>query len=245
LRKVWVITLFPEYFKPLIDFGVTSKGLNGDLGVTLELINLKIFSLNSYGSVDDSPVGGGPGMVMRADCLRNALLQGVVNGGGYGEAYKDHLHVVLTGPRGRRVDNKISKEFAEKFLSSSKNCGDKDVVFICGRYEGVDERFVDLYVDEEISIGDFVLSGGEIAVMALLDSALRFVPSVLGNSSSVLCDSFEDGLLDHPQYTKPRVFEDIEVPEILYSGHHANIEKYKREERLRVTKLYRKDLLEL
>jgi len=146
---------------------------------------------------------------------------------------------VFPSPRGNTWDNSYCKEFAKRFSVEDS----KDLVFICGRYEGIDERFIDLYIDEQISVGDFILSGGEIPTMAIIDSFMRFFKGVLGNKESSFSESFENNLLEHSQYTRPPIFEGKEVPPVLISGHHQNIEKYKKEESIRITKLHRPDLI--
>lgn len=241
MKKIWIITLFPNYFDSLINFGITGSALRGERGGKIEIktVQLRNYTPKDYKGVDDSPYGGGAGMVMRADVLKEALLKGVVEDGGYGEAWKEKIHVVFPGPRGKTWDNSYCKDFSMRFSSESA----KDLVFICGRYEGIDERFLNLYVDEQISLGDFILTGGEIPTMAIIDSALRFFTGVLGNKESYSKESFQENLLEHPQYTRPKVFDGVEVPEVLLSGHHQNIEKYQKEESLRITKIHRPDLL--
>ncbi len=244
MKKIWVITLFTDYFVPFINEGVCGQALQGkkgELQFEFETVQLRDFSMNSYNSVDDTPFGGGAGMVMRADVLKNALINGIVVPGSYGDNFRDKLHVIYTSPRGYVWNNESCQEFASSRLTNF----DKDLVFICGRYEGIDERFLDLYVDEEISVGDFVLTGGDLAVMSILDSSFRFLPGVLGNQESSKSESFQDYLLEYPQYTKPREFDGIMVPEVMISGHHAKIEKFQREERLRVTQEKRPDLYKM
>ncbi|MBL6989396.1 MAG: tRNA (guanosine(37)-N1)-methyltransferase TrmD [Bacteriovoracaceae bacterium] len=238
--KIWIITLFPEYFDPLLNCGVTSKVWDSkrDKLFELNLVQLRDYSLDSYKGVDDSPFGGGPGMVMRADILKNALFLGVVEAGGYGDSYKDKLHVICPSPRGKLWDNQSCMSFAERFWQKPA----KDLVFICGRYEGIDERFIQNYVDEEISVGDFVLTGGELAVLTIIDSAIRFVDGVLGNQLSTVCESFQGGLLEAPQYTRPQTFENQVVPDVLLSGHHKKIEEYRQKQRENITKKFRPDL---
>lgn len=241
-KKIWILTLFPEYFLPLIQCGISGQALRGERngegeGFEINCINIRDYSKTKYKSVDDTPYGGGPGMVMKADVLRDALVQGVVEANGY-KSMED-LWVVYTSPRGRVWNHTAAREFALTKLSSSH----KDLVFICGRYEGIDERFLEKYVNEFISIGDFVLTGGEIAVMTILDSAIRFVPGILGNKLSSEHDSFEDGLIEYPQYTRPVEFEGMIVPEILQGGHHKKIEQWQMSEKLRLTQKYRPDLL--
>jgi len=239
-RKIWILTLFPEMFKPFLECGIAGQAFRGerseDTKFEIHFINIRDYSLTKYRSVDDSPYGGGPGMVMRADILRDALIKGVVESGGY--ASKNELKVIYTSPRGRVWNNKEARQFGTDILG-----GEKDIVFIAGRYEGIDERFLEAYVDEFYSIGDYVLTGGEIAIMTMLDSAVRFVPGILGNKLSSEYDSFEDGLIEFPQYTKPQEFEGMSVPEILLSGHHKNIETWQRDEKLKMTKKWRPDLL--
>lgn len=241
--RIWVLTLFPEYFKPLLECGVAASALRGERGREFEFhtVNLRHFSPNDFKGVDDSPYGGGAGMVMRADVLENALLKGVVESGGYeASQIKEQLQVIYPSPRGVSWHDLVCRERAAQWWGESSR---KDVVFICGRYEGIDERFIELYVDEQISLGDYILTGGEVAVMTILDSALRFVPGTLGNKESAEHESFTDSLLEYPHYTKPRTFCGLDVPEILLSGHHQKIEKYRESERLRLTQKYRPDLL--
>jgi tRNA (guanine37-N1)-methyltransferase len=241
MRKIWIITLFPNYFDPLINFGITGSALRGERGLNLQIqtVQLRNYTPKDFKGVDDSPYGGGAGMVMRADVLKEALLKGVVEAGGYGEDYKEKLQVIFPGPRGKTWDNSYCKDFARRFSQEIS----KDLVFICGRYEGIDERFLSQYVDEQISVGDYILTGGEIPTMAIIDSSLRFFNGVLGNIESTSDESFQANLLEHPQYTKPRNFDGMEVPEILLSGHHQKIQKYQKEESLRLTKIHRPDLL--
>jgi tRNA (guanine37-N1)-methyltransferase len=236
--KIWVITLYPEFFTPFKNCGVVGQALSGERGsskIEFHLVQLRDYALGNYKSVDDSPYGGGAGMIMRADILQRALLEGVVKSGGYESA--NDLTVVFPTPRGVVWNTKEAKKFTQEHLLEKK-----DLVFIAGRYEGVDERFIEKYVDLEFSIGDYVLSGGELAIMSLLDSSLRFVPGVLGNATSLSEESFEDYLLECPQYTKPSEFEGMKVPEILLSGHHEKIQAYKLAEKKRLTQLKRPDL---
>ena len=239
VRKIWILTLFPEYFKPLLECGISGSAFRGErsenIKFEIQFVNIRDYSTTKYKSVDDSPFGGGPGMVMRADILRDALVKGVVEKGGYSDL--SELTVIYTSPRGRVWNNKVAREFGTTTLT------DKDVVFICGRYEGIDERFLEKYVNQFYSLGDFVLTGGELAVMTMLDSAVRFVPGILGNKLSSEYDSFEDGLIEYPQYTKPQEFEGMGVPDVLLSGHHKNIEKWQLEQKKEMTKKLRPDLL--
>lgn len=240
-KRIWILTLFPEFFEPLLKCGIAGSALRGERSDTIQFevncINIRDYSTTKYKSVDDSPFGGGPGMVMRADILRDALMTGVLEKGGYKE--RSELRVVYTSPRGVVWDNLVARAFGTGALSDPQ----KDIVFICGRYEGIDERFLEKYVDEFYSIGDFVLTGGELAVMVMLDSAVRFVPGILGNKLSSEADSFEDGMIEFPQYTKPREFEGMNVPDVLMEGHHKKIDEWQKAEKLRLTKKHRPDLL--
>ena len=207
-------------------------------------VNLRDYAVNRYGAVDDYPFGGGPGMILRPDVLERALLEGVVAAGGYPGL--SALHVVYPGPAGVLWQRDRCLAFAHQFWPSSDDGGDRvsvlDLVFVCGRYEGVDQRFVDKYVQEEISVGDFVISGGELAVLVILDSALRFLPGVLGNALGAAHESFEDALLEAPQYTRPQQFGELAVPALLLSGHHEKIKTYQREQQLTITAQKRPDL---
>lgn len=243
IRKIWILTLFPEFFKPFLECGIAGSAFrgdrsDGDFKFELHLINIRDYSATKYKSVDDSPFGGGPGMVMRADILKEALHKGVVEAGKYSGT--EDLHVVYTSPRGKVWTNKVAREFGTQILA-----GNKDIVFICGRYEGIDERFLETYVNDFYSVGDYVLTGGEIPVMAILDSAVRFVPGILGNKLSAGDDSFEDGLIEFPQYTKPREFDGKEVPGILLEGHHKKIGEWQKEQKIEMTKKWRPDLLKV
>lgn len=228
-------------FKPFLECGIAGAAFRGerseDLKFELHFVNIRDYSTTKYRSVDDTPYGGGPGMVMRADILRDALVKGVQEAGGYNSL--DKLLVIYTSPRGKAWNNKVARDFGTKILGP----GDKDLVLIAGRYEGIDERFLQKYVNDYYSVGDFVLTGGELAIMTMLDSAVRFVPGILGNKLSSENDSFEDGLIEYPQYTKPREFEGMEVPDILLEGHHKKIEDWQKSQKLQMTRLYRPDLL--
>jgi len=242
-KHIWILTLFPEFFEPLLKCGIAGQALRGErtdgnFSFEVHLINIRDYSKTKYKSVDDTPYGGGPGMVMKADVLKDTLLEGVMKAGNYTEL--SQLHVIFPSPRGAVLTNELARKLATTTLSSP----DKDIVFICGRYEGVDERFLEKYVQEYISLGDFVLTGGELAVMTILDASVRFVPGILGNKLSSEADSFEDGLIEFPQYTKPREFEGLNVPDVLLEGHHKKIVEWQLEEKIRMTKKYRPDLHE-
>jgi tRNA (guanine37-N1)-methyltransferase len=173
--------------------------------------------------------------------LERAFLEGVVAAGGYSkQKWKQQLCTIFTSPRGRQWSNKTAKQLQQELWSEDAT---RDTVFLCGRYEGVDERFLEQYIEREFSLGNFVLSGGEIAVMAIIDSALRFASETLGNHHSAQEDSFEEGLLDYPQYTKPAVFNSSQIPEVLLSGHHKNIDQWRKEQRIEQTKRFHPELL--
>jgi tRNA (guanine37-N1)-methyltransferase len=242
IKRIWILTLFPEMFKPFLECGIAGAAFRGerseDFKFELHFVNIRDYSTTKYKSVDDSPYGGGPGMVMRADILRDALIKGVQEAGGYTSL--EQLEVIYTSPRGTVWSNKVAREFGTQVLGAGS---EKDIVFIAGRYEGIDERFLLKFVTRYYSIGDFVLTGGELAIMTMLDSAVRFVPGILGNKLSSEYDSFEDGLIEFPQYTKPREFEGMDVPAILLEGHHKKIEEWQQLEKIEMTKKYRPDLL--
>ena len=224
-----IVTLFPELFGPLLISGVTRRAFESGL-VDVRLINPRDFAEGNYKRVDDRPFGGGPGMVMMAEpltqCLKNIQSQ-----------RSEQVPVVLFSPAGQPLDHATVARWA----NSSGG------VLICGRYEGLDQRFIDEYVTEQISLGDFVLSGGEIAAMALLDAVARLQPGVLNTADSHIQDSFNpslDGLLDCPHYTRPENWTGRIVPEVLLSGNHARIERWRREQRLALSIRLRPELID-
>lgn len=242
VKKIWIISMFPDYFRPLSEFGVLGSALRNerfDDEYSFELKTLSPCDFNPKGfkGVDDAPFGGGVGMIMRADVMRDTLLQGVVRDGGYKDL--SELHVVCPMPRGKTWSHTQAVRFAKESLSFDI---DKDIVFICGRYEGIDERFLEKYVDEFISLGDYILTGGELAVMTILDSAMRFVPKVLGNKISAIEESFASNSLEHALYTRPREFEGMNVPEAYLSGDPKKIDQEKVESSDKITQIYRSDL---
>ena len=224
-----VITLFPELFLPFLLAGVTRRAYDAKL-VDVRLWNLRDFAEGNYRRVDDRPFGGGPGMVLLAQPLVNCLEAIRAEPG------RAVVPVVLFSPVGPRLDH----GGVERWSASD------GAVLVCGRYEGVDQRFIDRHVDVQISLGDFVLSGGELAAMALLDAVARLQPGVLNDEGSHAADSFNpalDGLLDCPHYTRPEEWAGDRVPAELMAGHHAQIERWRREQRLQVTALNRPDLI--
>jgi tRNA (guanine37-N1)-methyltransferase len=226
-----IITLFPELFAPFYKAGVTRRAYESAL-VDVRLWNPRDFADGNYRRVDDRPFGGGPGMVMLPEPLEQCL-QAIRSE----RAESDPAPLVLFSPTGHRLDHGAVVSWA----------GSAGAVLLCGRYEGVDQRFIDRHVGHQISLGDFVLSGGEIAAMALLDAVARLQPGVLNDEGSHQLDSFNpalDGLLDSPHYTRPEVWHGQAVPEALLSGHHARIERWRREQSLALTAQHRPELIE-
>lgn len=223
-----IVTLFPELFAPFLAAGVTRRAFENG-AVDVHLTNPRDFATGNYRRVDDRPFGGGPGMVMMAQPLHEALLHVQRQRG-------DSVPVVLFSPTGRAMDQGEVQRWSHS----------NGAILLCGRYEGLDQRFINRHVTEQISLGDFVVSGGEIPAMALLDAVARLQPGVLSDEQSHLQDSFNpalDGLLDCPHYTRPEIWEQEAVPDVLLSGHHEYIEQWRREQRLAVTARYRPDLL--
>jgi tRNA (guanine37-N1)-methyltransferase len=223
--RATVLTLYPEMFPgPL---GVSLAGRAMENGIwSLDTVQIRDFATDRHRSVDDTPAGGGAGMVMRADVLACAIDHASPEG--------DARPRLLMSPRGKPLTQARVRELA---MGSG-------AVILCGRFEGVDQRVIDARGLEEVSIGDYVLSGGEIAALVLLDAAVRLLPGVMGNAESGTFESFESGLLEHPQYTRPAEFEGLTIPEVLVSGNHALIEKWRREQAEALTKARRPDLLE-
>ncbi len=224
---VKIITLFPEAFPGTLGLSLTGKAL--DLGLwRLIPIALRPFGEGKHRNVDDTPAGGGAGMVLRADVLDRALDEAAVG------ANPDRLKwpVIYLSPRGRPFDQAMAHRFAA--------CD--GMTMICGRFEGIDQRVIDHHQIEEISLGDFVLTGGEIAAQAMLDATVRLLPKVLGNQASTEEESFSDGLLEHPQYTKPAEWQGLPIPDVLQSGHHGEIAKWRKAQAEELTKLRRPDL---
>ena len=216
-----VLSLFPEMFPGTLDFSISGKALKKGLW-SLKKINIRDFSNDKNGKVDDVPFGGGHGMVLKPEALDNALKS---------VAYDKGPRIYLS-PRGRKFDQSFAKELSKE----------KAVVFICGRYEGVDERFLNHNDIQEVSVGDYVLSGGEIGAQLIMDATIRLLPNVIGNSKGLIEESFEGGLLEYPLYTQPRVWNGIEVPEVLISGDHKKIEMWKIKMSEEITKSKRPDL---
>ena len=225
-----VITLFPEMFEAITSYGISGRAAKRDL-VQLTCINPRDFAEGNYRRVDERPFGGGPGMVMMAEPLAKAIKHAKQLAM---QAGKNQVPVVYMSPQGKTLNEQAVKEFVEY----------DGLIILCGRYEGVDERLIQKYVDQEWSIGDYVLSGGELPAMVLLDSVIRRLPDAMSDMQSAEQDSFVDGLLDCPQYTKPDCFEGLDVPEVLKSGHHLNIEKWRFLQRYQRTLDRRPELVE-
>ena len=220
-----VITLFPEMFVAVADYGITRRAREQGLW-RLSLRNPRDFAVDNYRTVDDRPYGGGPGMVMLAEPLEKAIAAARENQPG--------AKVIYLSPQGRPLGH-------ERVVELAQGSG---AILLCGRYEGIDERLVERCVDEEISLGDFVLSGGEIAAMALIDAVVRQLPGALNDADSAVEDSFAAGLLDCPHYTRPEVYQGLPVPPVLLSGHHAEIRRWRLKQALGRTWLRRPELIE-
>ena len=219
--KFDVLTLFPEMFE-ILNQSIIGKAIEKDL-IDINLINIRDFSKDKHKKVDDTPYGGGAGMVMKPDVVYDAY-----------QSIKDkNAKVIYMSPQGKPLNQKKVEELSKE----------NHLIILCGHYEGIDQRVLDKIVDEEISIGDYVLTGGEIPAMVLIDSVSRYVEGVL-KEDSIKEESFSNGLLEYPQYTRPEVFEGMKVPEVLLSGHHENIEKWRKEKSLEITKKKRPELLE-
>ncbi len=224
--QVSVISLFPEMFEALTAYGITGRAVEQGQ-VKVRLSNPRDYATDRHGTVDDRPYGGGPGMLMKIETLEKALAG---SRGAVGESSR----VVYLSPQGRRFDHAVATELAQH----------DSLILIAGRYEGIDERLIQAEVDDEISIGDYVLSGGELPAMVVVDAIARQLPGVLGHELSAEQDSFVDGLLDCPHYTRPEHYEGAAVPEILLSGNHEQIRRWRLKQALGRTAERRPDLLE-
>ncbi|MFV7769261.1 MULTISPECIES: tRNA (guanosine(37)-N1)-methyltransferase TrmD [Shewanella] len=221
-----VVTLFPEMFRAVTDFGVTGRAVSNGL-LELQTWNPRDFTHDKHRTVDDRPYGGGPGMLMMVQPLRDAIHAAKAAAG-------NKAKVIYLSPQGR----KLTQQGVEELAKSER------LILVCGRYEGIDERIIQTEVDEEWSIGDYVLSGGELPAMTLIDSVSRLVPGVLGKQASAEQDSFSDGLLDCPHYTRPESLDGIDVPAVLLSGNHEHIRRWRLQQSLGRTLLRRPELFE-
>lgn len=225
--KISIITLFPGVFDPILNSSILKRAQKKGL-VEFELVNLRQFGEGRHQVVDDKPYGGGAGMVLKADILAKAL-QSITNKSAAGTS-----RVVLTSASGHPYKQKTAQKLSKL----------QHLIIVCGHYEGVDQRFIDSYVNEEISIGDYVLTGGEVPAMVIVDSITRLIPKVLEKPEATINESFSEGLLEHPQYTRPENFEGKKVPEVLLSGNHGEVEKWRSKKSLEKTKKIRPDLLD-
>ena len=223
--RIDVVTLFPQMITDLVEFGVTGRAKQAgifDLGVW----NPREYAEDRHRTVDDRPYGGGPGMVMMIEPLKQAIVAA--------RQANPEAKVVYLSPQGRRFNQQVAEEFAER----------PGMIFVAGRYEGIDERLAELEIDEELSLGDYVLSGGEVAAMVVLDAVTRLLPGALGHHESAAQDSFSSGLLDCPHYTRPETYQGMQVPAVLLSGNHEAIRLWRLKQSLGRTWLRRPDVLE-
>ena len=221
-----VMTLFPEMIEQGFHSSITGRAMEKGL-LQLDAVNIRDYAVNKHMRVDDYPYGGGAGMVMQAEPVYRCY-----------EAVKEKIgrdvRVIYLTPQGRVFNQKMAEEFA----------AEEDLIFLCGHYEGIDERVLEEIVTDPVSIGDYVLTGGELPSLVMMDAISRLVPGVLGNDMSAVGESFADSLLEYPQYSRPAVWRDKEVPEVLLSGHHANVDAWRREQSVIRTAKWRPDLLE-
>ena len=216
-----IFTLYPEYFPGYLNKGLFGKAMNEKIW-NLETVNIRDYSFDKHKTVDDTPYGGGNGMLIKADVLAKSIDNNI----------KEKEKIIYLSPKGKLFDYKYAKELSNE----------KTINFICGHFEGIDERIIQSRNIEEVSIGDFILSGGESATFVVLDAILRFLPGVLGNDYSAEDESFENGLLEYPQYTKPQIWEDKSVPDVLLSGDHAKIKDWRLSQSEAITRDRRPDL---
>ena len=219
--KIKVLTVYPELFPGFLGYSLTGKALSEGKW-SLETVNIRDYAFDKYGSVDDTPCGGGAGLIMRADVLGAALEAN----------YNPKSRLICMSPRGTPLTQAKLHELA----------GEEEITVICARFEGIDERVLEAYNAEEISIGDYILTGGEQAAMIMFDGIIRLLPGVLGNNESVNEESFENNLLEYPQYTRPINWQGREVPEVLLSGHHQHIADWRKAQSLKITENRRPDL---
>lgn len=219
-----LVTLFPEMFSALSESGVTGRAISSGLA-SLNFHNPRDYTENKHGRVDDKPYGGGPGMVMQVQPLRAAIQVAR-------RAVQDSAPVIYLSPQGKRLTQAHCKALSRQ----------PRLILLAGRYEGIDQRLIDFDVDEELSIGDYVLSGGELPAMVLMDALIRLIPGALGNDQSAPADSFQQGLLDCPHYTRPETIDGQPVPEVLLTGDHASIERWRAQQRILQTQSKRPDI---
>lgn len=218
--KIDVLTLFPEMYGAM-NMSILGRAIE-DKYLSIDYINIRDFAENKHNKVDDYPFGGGPGMVMKPEPIYNAIMS----------VKQENSRVIYLSPKGKVYDQNLANELSKE----------EHIVFLCGHYEGIDQRIIDNYITEEISIGDYVLTGGELASMVIIDSIARLIPGVLATEESFQDESHYSGLLEYPQYTRPREFNDLEVPEVLLSGNHKNIAEWRKYKALKDTYLKRPDV---
>ncbi|MCK4911369.1 MAG: tRNA (guanosine(37)-N1)-methyltransferase TrmD [Thermodesulfovibrionales bacterium] len=226
MRQIDVVTIFPEMFEPYLGSSIIGKARERGL-VAVNVHNLRDHTEDKHRTTDDTPYGGGPGMVMKIEPIARAF-ESIKNDG-------LPTRSILVTPQGRRFDQGMAEEFSKD---------ERRLLILCGRYEGVDERVVEQYIDDEVSVGDYVLTGGELPALVIIDASVRLLPGVLGDEGSLEDESFSWGILDYPQYTRPPQWGGKGVPEVLTSGNHAGIDRYRRKEALRRTMARRPDLLD-
>ncbi len=220
MLKAKIFTIFPELFPGFLGYSLTGRALEEKIW-SVETVNIRDYATDKHGSVDDTPCGGGAGMVMRPDVLGRALKANCTGG-----------KILAMSPKGRPLTQEMVKAYAQE----------NEINIVCGRFEGIDERVIEAFDIEEVSIGDYILTGGEQAAQILLDAVVRLLPGVLGNAESTVSESFEDNLLEYPQYTRPTEWEGRKVPEILLGGHHQKIENWRKEQAMKTTEERRPDL---
>jgi tRNA (guanine37-N1)-methyltransferase len=225
--KIFIITPFPEAINTLIENNIANQGIKKNL-LEVEIINLRDFAKDNYKKIDDEPYGGGSGMVMMCQPLFDAIDHCI-------DLSVDKPLIIFPSPRGKKLNHDISSELSNE----------KSLIFICGHYKGIDERVIEKYVDLEISIGDFIISNGELSTMIIFDSIARLVPGVLNDINSAMTDSFVDDLLDAPYFTRPNEIDGLKVPEVLLSGNHEAIKKWRNDKKIEITKDRRPDLLKM
>ena len=223
--RVAVVTIFPEMFDALTEYGVTRRAFEKNI-IEIKYFNPRDFTDDIHNSIDDRPYGGGPGMVMSPEPLKNAIVEAKqwING---------KVKVIYLSPQGKLMNQSRIKALSEE----------ENLIFLAGRYEGIDERIILNHVDYELSIGDYIVSGGELPAMVTLDAIIRYKPGVLGNDESVHQESFSEGIFDYPNYTRPEIFENIQVPKVLLSGDHKKIKDWRRAQAITKTKNIRPDLV--
>ena len=223
--KIKVLTIFPEMIRPMLEGSILKRAIDAGL-IEVELIDIRPFSAMKHKNTDDYPFGGGPGMVMLAQPIVDAVESCAEKG--------FHGKRLYLSPRGRTFDQKMAEELAKE----------DELLLLCGHYEGVDQRAIDLVIDEEVSIGDYVLTGGELGALVIIDAVARLIPGVLGSDESSEDESFSSGLLEYPQYTRPREYRGLAVPDVLLSGDHAKIARWRRDRSLELTYERRPELIE-